>query len=108
MSAANLTLGDVLPASEKANLSADVLNIPLAEAVQYAVKGIAGNLSYDQTQAVTKIFEDYQANGGSGGSGSAYWDKNPAKSQAYWNKNPDTAYWDKNDASDSDAYWDKG
>lgn len=89
MDTSNLTVGDVLPSSEKDQCSSDVLNISLQEAINIAKYDMppSDNLSDQQVAELKKIYRDYLSNGGDGaGSDSAYWNKSADSNEAYWNK----------------------
>lgn len=89
MSDSNLTVGDVLPSSEKDNCSASVLNVSLQEALNVAKYDMppSDDLSDKQVAELKQIYADYLSKGGDGsGSDSAYWNKSADSNEAYWNK----------------------
>lgn len=89
MSDSNLTVGDVLPSSEKSKCSSSILSVSLKEALNIAKYDMppSENLTSQQVSELKQVYADYLSKGGEGaGSDSAYWNKSSDSNEAYWNK----------------------
>lgn len=86
MDKSTLTLGDVLPSDLKSKY-ADVLNVPIQEAINVAkyLMPPSSDLTDDQVNEIKAVYAAYMADKGDN-SDSAYWNKSPDANSAYWSK----------------------